>query len=110
MELASLLSPTCYGPDYQKYEDMTDYFRSVLSLHSKYDIYGALASTGVVPGGTYTQASMADAIKSALGITPYFKCKSGSINEIWAYFHVQGRDTYVPDDFKGKYSCSKSIK
>ncbi|KAK9693057.1 hypothetical protein K7432_014085 [Basidiobolus ranarum] len=106
----STLSPKCYGSSYQKYEDMIDYFQSVLSLRSKYNLHGALAKAGIVPGGTYTQTAMANAIKSALGITPYFKCKSGTINEIWTYFHVKGRDTYVPDSFKGSHSCSSSIK
>ncbi|KAK9674775.1 hypothetical protein K7432_016896 [Basidiobolus ranarum] len=74
--------PKCYGSSYQKHEDMIDYFQSVLSLRSKYNLHGALAKADIVPGGTYTQTAMANAIKSALGITPYFKCKSGTINEI----------------------------
>ncbi|ORX88734.1 RNase Sy [Basidiobolus meristosporus CBS 931.73] len=106
----STLDPDCYGSDYQEYEDMLDYFQSVLNLRAKYDLYAALASAGITPGGTYTQTRMANAIKSRLGITPYFKCKSGTLNEIWAYFHVKGKETYIPDNFKGSHSCSNSIK
>ncbi|KAK9723054.1 hypothetical protein K7432_002163 [Basidiobolus ranarum] len=105
----STLDPDCYGSDYEEYEDMKDYFQTVLSLRAKYNFYGALAAAGIKPGGTYKQTLMADAIKKALGVTPYFKCKSGTLNEIWTYFHVKGKDTYVPDSFKGSHSCSSSI-
>ncbi|ORX81000.1 RNase Sy [Basidiobolus meristosporus CBS 931.73] len=106
----STLDPDCYGTNYQKYEDMLDYFQTVLNLRAKYNLYGALATAGIVPGGTYTLANMANAIKNDLGVTPYFKCKSGVLNEIWAYFHVKGKDIYVPDSFKGSHSCSTSIR
>ncbi|ORX88982.1 RNase Sy [Basidiobolus meristosporus CBS 931.73] len=106
----STMNPSCYGTAYAKYEDMLDYFQTVLKLRSQYNLHAALASAGIVPGATYTQTNMANAIKGALGITPYFKCKSGVLNEIWAYFHVKGKETYVPDSFKGSHSCSSSIK
>ncbi|ORX73003.1 ribonuclease T2 [Linderina pennispora] len=91
------LDPSCYT-SYTQYQDVNDYFAQVLGLRSKYDYYTALKNRGIVPttGKTFTAAAFKAAIKAELGIDVVLKCSSGTLSEIWTWFNVQNKSTYVP--------------
>ncbi|ORX69378.1 RNase Sy [Linderina pennispora] len=101
------LDPSCYT-DYKKYQDVNDYFTKVLSLRKQYDYYGVLAKAGITPGSgkTYKSSQFKAAIKAALGVDVAIKCQNGALNEIWAWFNVQGTDNYIPTRTWAKDSCT----
>ncbi|ORX89174.1 ribonuclease T2 [Basidiobolus meristosporus CBS 931.73] len=107
----STLSPSCYGGDYQPYEEMLDYFDSVIQLHQQYDIYTALSGAGISPGGEYSKLDMVKAVKSSLGVDAWFHCKKDALDEAWIYFNVQGRNRYVPaQQYRGEAECPDQIQ
>ncbi|KAI8319175.1 ribonuclease T2 [Martensiomyces pterosporus] len=101
------LNPSCYA-NYIQYEDVNDYFSTVIGLRSQYDYYSALASQGIVPtaGQTFYASDFKAAIKSVLGIDVVIHCSSGALSEIWAWFNVQDAATYIPTDTYGSDSCT----
>ncbi|KAJ1960946.1 hypothetical protein GGI12_003521 [Dipsacomyces acuminosporus] len=102
------LDPACYT-DYVQYQDVSDYFTTVLDLRSNYDYYNALARHGIVPtaGKTFYASDFKAAIKAELGIDVAIKCSGGALSEIWGWFNVQDTTNYVPTDVYGSDSCSK---
>ncbi|OLY84890.1 Ribonuclease Rh [Smittium mucronatum] len=95
---------TCYNVanppcilDYTQYDDMIMYFKQVVRLADKYDIYKALKAEGIVPGSTYTKSQMVNALFKQLGIYVVPQCSSkGVLTEFWSYFDLLGQDTFVP--------------
>lgn len=57
----STLAPSCYGDNYQQYEDMIDFFQTAVDLHQQYNIYQALANAGYSPGNSYQLSDLEDA-------------------------------------------------
>ncbi|KAK9762596.1 hypothetical protein K7432_011521 [Basidiobolus ranarum] len=107
----STLSPHCYGEDYQQYEEMIDYFDSVIQLHQQFDIYGALSDAGITPGNSYSKQDMVNAVKKSLNVDAWFHCKSNVLEEVWIYLNVKGRSQYVPaQNYKGASQCSNTIQ
>ncbi|KAI8866951.1 ribonuclease T2 [Ramicandelaber brevisporus] len=102
------LAPSC---GYTKGKDVAAYFRSALALRSKYNIYAALKSGGVVPGGSYASTKWVDAIKKVFaGYTPQLVCSNGEISEVRLFFKVKGTSEYVPAAAVGKGSCGSTIR
>ncbi|CDH53821.1 ribonuclease t2 [Lichtheimia corymbifera JMRC:FSU:9682] len=103
------LDPECYGDSYQKNDDVVDYFHQALDLRSKYDLHAILSKASITPGGSYSVSDIEDAIKESTGAAPKVTCSGGDIEEIWLYFHVKGKDGYVPTDSVDKSTCSGSV-
>ncbi|KAJ2059518.1 hypothetical protein GGI17_004339 [Coemansia sp. S146] len=74
------LHPRCYGHDaYAPQQEVVDYFRSVLALRAKYNVFQALNASGIVPTepetgrrpkNTYTLTQFKQAIRAAWGVDP----------------------------------------
>ncbi|KAI1313047.1 ribonuclease T2-like [Mortierella claussenii] len=104
----STLAPSCID-GYVQDQDVYNYFSKALALRQQYDIYGALANAGILPGSTPNVADMHSAIRSAFGVDAEINCSSGSLSEIWLFFHVQNGDSYVPTAAQSRGSCSGAI-
>ncbi|KAJ1956597.1 hypothetical protein EC988_001265, partial [Linderina pennispora] len=110
----STLEPRCYGTGYTSQEEVVDYFSTILKLRAKYDIYKALAASGITPTkpeagrrpkNTYTLAQFKAALKDAWGVEPNVKCRGRRLQEVWLWFKVRGRDDYYPVAPWGSDSC-----
>ncbi|KAF9204645.1 ribonuclease T2-like [Haplosporangium sp. Z 27] len=104
----STLAPSCIS-NYVQDQDVYTYFSTALALRAKYDLYGALASAGILPGSNPTASAMHAAIQSAFGVDAEINCTSGSLSEIWLFFNVQNGNQYVLTSPESTGSCSGSI-
>ncbi|CAO3702448.1 unnamed protein product [Rhizopus stolonifer] len=101
--------PDCYS-DYQENEDMVDYFQKAIDLRSQYNVYEALSSNGITPGGTYSASAMRSALEDYFGASVYLGCSSGTLSDVELFFYVKGRDTYQITDAVSTGSCSGSVE
>ncbi|KAJ1962372.1 hypothetical protein GGI12_002690 [Dipsacomyces acuminosporus] len=112
------LHPRCYGNDkengYFEKKEVLDYFRSILELREKFNLYKALNASGIVPTkpeagrrpkNTYALQEFKDAIFNAWGVYPNVHCIGRRLQEVWLWFKVRGRDTYVPTEPWGRDTC-----
>ncbi|KAJ2041718.1 hypothetical protein GGI03_000196 [Coemansia sp. RSA 2337] len=109
------LHPRCYAhDDYVPQQEVVDYFRSVLALRAKYNVFQALNASGIVPTepetgrrpkNTYTLTQFKQAIRAAWGVEPNVKCIGRRLQEVQIWFKVRGRDTYYPVDPWGQDTC-----
>ncbi|KAJ2258722.1 hypothetical protein GGI13_000487 [Coemansia sp. RSA 455] len=109
------LHPRCYAhDDYAPQQEVVDYFRSVLALRAKYNVFQALNASGIVPTepetgrrpkNTYTLTQFKQAIHTAWGVEPNVKCIGRRLQEVQIWFKVRGRDTYYPVDPWGQDTC-----
>ncbi|KAI8869217.1 ribonuclease T2, partial [Ramicandelaber brevisporus] len=98
----STMHPDCYA-DYQKHDDMVEYFTTALDMAQQYNPYDAFADAGIVPGGTYNRDDMIKAIaKKWNGMAAKLFCKRGQIEEIQMFFKVKGRNEHLPTSTLGK--------
>jgi len=98
------MQPECYE-NYQKHDDMIEYFSTALDRAQRYNPYDAFAEAGIVPGGTYSRDDMVKAIaKKWNGMAAKLFCKRGQIEEIQMFFAVKGRNEHVPTSTLGKGS------
>ncbi|ORX85443.1 ribonuclease T2 [Basidiobolus meristosporus CBS 931.73] len=105
------LAPQCFGKNYRKYQEMMDYFGTVLELRQQYDVYSALSSAGILPGKSYPRQAMIQAVRKSLNIDPWFHCKNGVLDEVWLYFNVKGRNQYIPaQKYSGSTQCPTTIE
>ncbi|KAF9350018.1 ribonuclease T2-like [Mortierella sp. AD094] len=104
----STLAPSCYS-SYAQDEDVYDYFSKALTLRAQYDLYGALAAAGILPGSTPNVADMHAAFTNAFGVDAQINCASGVLSEIWLYFNVENYNQYVPTGPQSKGTCSGAI-
>ncbi|KAJ2720612.1 hypothetical protein GGI07_004492 [Coemansia sp. Benny D115] len=115
----STLHPRCYAAHsedgYVPQQEVSDYFRSILQLREKYDLYKALAASGIVPTepetgrrpkNTYTIKQFKKAIFDAWGVEPNVRCVGRRLQEVYLWFKVRGRDNYYPVEPWGRDSCS----
>ncbi|KAI8378988.1 ribonuclease T2 [Blakeslea trispora] len=105
----STLRPTCYGPDYTKYQDVLDYFKKTLDLRDQFDLFGALNLNGVSPGRVYNVQTIRDAIKKAFGATAKLDCLHGSLSEVSLNFYVKGTSDYVITDVLDQGNCRGAV-
>lgn len=63
----------CYGPDYQQYEDIPDFFEAAVGANLKYPTWDYLAAAGITPSNTtkYTLGQIEAALYNATGAMPY---------------------------------------
>ncbi|KAJ1764958.1 hypothetical protein J3B01_000464 [Coemansia erecta] len=110
------LHPTCYADSYLPYQEVTEYFRSILDLRAKYNVYAALNASGIVPTepetgrrpkNTYSLDQFKQAIRDAWGVEPNVKCRGRQLQEVWLWFQVRGRDTYYPVEPRGQDTCHR---
>ncbi|KAJ2708804.1 hypothetical protein H4R19_004566 [Coemansia spiralis] len=111
------LAPHCYAPgQYTPQQEVAEYFRSILDLRSKYNLYAALNASGIVPThpesgrrpkNTYTLAEFKNAIRTAFGVEPNVKCRGSRLQEVLLWFKVRGRSSYYPVEPWGSDSCSR---
>ncbi|KAJ2004676.1 hypothetical protein H4R26_002370 [Coemansia thaxteri] len=109
------LHPRCYGPPgYRPQQEVADYFRSILQLREKYDLFRALNASGIVPTepetgrrpkNTYSLAQFKAAVRDAWGVEPNVRCAGSRLQEVHLWFKVRGRDTYYPVDPWGQDTC-----
>ncbi|KAJ1822503.1 hypothetical protein LPJ56_000734 [Coemansia sp. RSA 2599] len=109
------LHPRCYGADgYEPRREVADYFRKILELREKYDLFRALARGGVVPTepeagrrpkNTYSLKQFKQAIKDEWGVEPNVRCIGRRLQEVFLWFKVRGRDNYYLVEPHGRDSC-----
>ncbi|KAJ3211509.1 ribonuclease T2-like [Dinochytrium kinnereticum] len=79
---------TCYSPaniscSGSKPADLLKYLTDTLALRTKFDVYAALKTAGIVPGATYTSTAFKNAIRAAFpGTTVGLQCSGGYITEM----------------------------
>ena len=97
----------CYGPDYQKNEEVVQFFETAILYYRRLPTYGWLNQAGIKPSNTttYSIGQFQDALTKGYGALPYIGCSGprynetaagkGSsdngrtqISETWYYFHV----------------------
>ncbi|KAF8640509.1 hypothetical protein AX17_000171 [Amanita inopinata Kibby_2008] len=88
----STLEPSCLPTGSPTGAEAVAFFQTVVRLFQSYNIYGGLSAAGITPSATATHSlsTLQSALKSAFGVTPAFYCSSGSLNQIYVYFHLQG--------------------
>ncbi|KAJ2783872.1 hypothetical protein GGI15_002434 [Coemansia interrupta] len=111
----STLHPQCYAEDaYRPQQEVADYFRTILDLRTKYDLYKALAKHDIVPTepesgrrpkNTYSLKQFKQAILSEWGVEPNVRCIGRRLQEVFLWFKVRGRDNYYPVQPYGRDSC-----
>ncbi|KAL1924149.1 uncharacterized protein VTP21DRAFT_7184 [Calcarisporiella thermophila] len=99
------LEPRCYGSDYQKYQEVQDFFSQALALRDKFDMYATLAKAGIVPGRRYRAVDMHSAIMDYLDADAELICVRGQLREIRLYFKVRGTDGYQVIDSLRSGNC-----
>ncbi|KAJ2389484.1 hypothetical protein GGI05_003487, partial [Coemansia sp. RSA 2603] len=94
--------------------EVADYFRTILDLRNKYDLYKVLAKHGVVPTepetgrrpkNTYSLKQFKQAILSEWGVEPNVRCIGRRLQEVFLWFKVRGRDSYYLVEPHGRDSC-----
>jgi len=110
----STVEPQCYTPDsYQPGMEVVPYFRKVVELRAKYDLYPALAKANIVPDDakTYALNDVIAAVRSYFDVTVAFSCTSGgAIMEAQMQLAVSGVDNYSPVNNPAKSTCPKRVK
>ncbi|KAI9227986.1 MAG: ribonuclease T2-like protein [Piptocephalis tieghemiana] len=109
----STLHPKCSAgeggeEEEEGHADVLEYFHTALSLRRTYDLAAALAAQGITPGQSrYRIEDVESAIEEAYGLEVEAHCDRGRIREIWGWFRVRGRNTYVPTQpiRNGRRSC-----
>jgi len=120
----------CYGPDYQQYEDIPDFFEAAVGANLKYPTWDYLAAAGITPSNTtkYTLGQIEAALYNATGAMPYLGCSGDRFNataagngtsdggrtiltEVWHYHHAWGpisRLNYTAVNSTSRSSCATS--
>ncbi|KAI6370175.1 hypothetical protein MCOR25_004256 [Pyricularia grisea] len=105
-----LMAIPCYGPKYQKNQEVVDFFETAIMYYRRTPTWQWLSSAGIVPSNTtaYSLKSIQAALTSSYGALPYIGCSgprynetaagSGSLDngrtalsEAWYYAHAYGR-------------------
>ncbi|KAH8835468.1 ribonuclease T2 [Flagelloscypha sp. PMI_526] len=94
----STFDTTCYGGSYKKDQEVIDYFDATIRAYHQYPTYNLLAAFGIVPSNktTYTLSQFQNAVKSQIGVVPYFGCSTNGtvLTEVWYFSHVYGTEQY----------------
>lgn len=84
----------CYGPDYQKNQDVVDFFEAVVRAFKMFPTFDMLAASGIFPSNktTYSLSQIQTALKAQTGAIPYLGCGSNGtvLQEVWYFNHVIG--------------------
>lgn len=108
------IRPKCYS-DFQKDENVYDFFKIAVGLYEKLPTFDFLAQAGIHPSldETYTKQQIAEALNSQFSDkTVYFKCnKYNALQEIWYFHHLQGsllQEEFIRIDALTKSSCPEN--
>ncbi|KAJ1980906.1 hypothetical protein H4R34_002287 [Dimargaris verticillata] len=102
------LAPDCYA-EYRPFGDVVGYFAQVRTVFSRFNVYHALQQAGIVPGSFYGRSAMEDAVMHALRIRPQYRCRNGTLSELYLRFHVLGTTDYLPAEAPGHHTCPGTI-
>ncbi|AOW07711.1 ribonuclease T2-like protein [Yarrowia lipolytica] len=114
----STLNPSCYKEGTDKHQNVADYARTAIALQKELNTFGFLGSKGIWPSDdkTYPKQDIEAALKYHHSNSKvHIACdKSGALNEVWYYFHIQGAipsAEYTPvDDTIPKNNCPDQVK
>jgi ribonuclease T2 len=100
----------CYGPEYVRHAEVTDFFSTVVAYYQQVPTWRWLAEGGIRPSNktAYSLSDFQGALNKGFGKLPYIGCTGprynetqagkGSkdngftvISEMWYYYHVLGR-------------------
>lgn len=107
------LRPSCYS-HYTPQLELIEFLHEVVYLHKQLPTQDYLASCGIVPTGntTYALADVEACFTMATGgYLPHIGCTSGSLSEVWYYYHLAGRvkgGSYVPTNTTYGSNCPKT--
>ncbi|KIL71547.1 hypothetical protein M378DRAFT_155136 [Amanita muscaria Koide BX008] len=109
----STLWPSCLPSGSPTGAEAVAFCQTVVRLFQNSDIYNGLANAGITPStsATYSLSTLQSALKTAFGVTPALNCGSGSLNEVYIYFHLRGSvidGTFDPIDAPVAGSCPSS--
>ncbi|TGJ87501.1 hypothetical protein E0Z10_g1298 [Xylaria hypoxylon] len=126
----STFDTECYGPEYVRHEEVTDFFSTVIAYYQDLPTWRWLAEGGITPSNktAYSLSDIQGALKSKFGKLPYVGCSAPRFNEtlagkgssdngytvlseMWYYHHVQGhvqRAQGVPIDTTYGSGCAKT--
>jgi len=94
----STFDVACYGPGYQKHQDVVDFFEAVIRAFKMYPTFELLAASGIVPSNktTYSLSQLQTALKAQTGAIPYLGCGfNGTVlQEVWYFHHVLGSEQF----------------
>ncbi|PIL31812.1 hypothetical protein GSI_06516 [Ganoderma sinense ZZ0214-1] len=106
----STFDVACYGPDYQKNQDVVDFFDAVVRAFKMFPTFDMLAASGIFPSNktTYSLSQIQTALKAQTGAIPYLGCGSNGtvLQEVWYFNHVIGTEQF--GNFKTIDSTTKS--
>ncbi|KAI0199198.1 ribonuclease T2 family protein [Astrocystis sublimbata] len=127
----STFDTECYGPEYARHEEVTDFFSTVIAYYQKVPTFKWLAEGGITPSNKtgYALADLQGALQTGFGKVPYIGCSGPRYNEtaagkgskdngktvlseMWYYYHVLGRVQNaqgIPTDPSGSpTNCAKA--
>ncbi|CDO75501.1 hypothetical protein BN946_scf184935.g37 [Trametes cinnabarina] len=94
----STFDVACYGPYYQKNQDVVDFFDAVVRAYKMYPTWEILAASGILPSNktTYSLTQLQTALKAQTGSIPYLGCGSNGtvLQEVWYFHHVLGTEQF----------------
>ncbi|RKO90551.1 ribonuclease T2-like protein, partial [Blyttiomyces helicus] len=75
----STIDPKCYGRNFKKDEDVSDFFRTAVDLRDRFPLFKVFADKGLVPSTTanYTRQQFQDALTAANGFEGAIQCTLG---------------------------------
>jgi len=100
----------------QGLEDQASYFAGGLKLRNQDSLLSALSKASITPGGSYTYAAMADAIKAVIGVAPLMGCKTGNtLSEVGVCYSKTLEAIECDDSVKSQSGdevsdCDSSVK
>ncbi|ODQ80600.1 hypothetical protein BABINDRAFT_160858 [Babjeviella inositovora NRRL Y-12698] len=89
----STINPQCYGNDYQKDQNVVDFFKISVELFERLPSYKWLEEAGIVPSETqtYSKQEIEKALSDKFGEDVRIGCnRYHALQEIWYFYHVQG--------------------
>ncbi|PNP48738.1 ribonuclease T2 family protein [Trichoderma gamsii] len=130
----STFQKECYGPKASEYDDLFQFYETVISYYKTLPTWRWLSASNIHPSNrtSYTLSHIQAALTREYGVIPYLGCggpkynetKAGKgsrdnggtqLNEVWYYYHVYGAPQQnqalrVPADIAGGSltSCAKT--
>ncbi|CAH0049616.1 unnamed protein product [Clonostachys solani] len=106
----STFQTECYGPNYSKFDDLFEFFETVIRYHRTLPTYDWLSAAGIKPSNrtSYSVAKIQKVLSDSYGQPPFIGCggpkyneteagkgsldNGGTVlNEMWWYMNVLGR-------------------
>ncbi|KAI9296318.1 RNase Sy [Neoconidiobolus thromboides FSU 785] len=103
----SIYEPKCYTA-FQRGQDARDYFKTALTLRTKFDLYNTLKSSGITPGRSYSKSDIIAAFNK-LGAQVQLTCTNGAISEVKVYMYVNGKSDFKITNAPSAGSCPSTI-